>query len=108
MPLAILISMFGHLGRGLELLFFLPQYMLAFIGAVHRTSFSSIPAFTPSVASLLSISLWTLVMFLYAWSVRKRSLWISVFSAPLVILSVTIALNLLLKACGISVALDGP
>ena len=108
MPLAALIGVLGDFHHLAELLFFLPQYMLPFIGAVHRTAVGSVPAFPSPLGGILCLALWALAANLFAWATRTRRIQTTVLAAPLAIVALTILMNLALHAAGIPVELDGP
>lgn len=108
MPLAMLISMIHGLDRLAEVVFFLPGFMLAFFNSVRLTTSGPTPAFPSRIQEFLTILVWGTTAISFAWATRNHRLRISILGAPLAILAVTVVLNLLLKAWGVTVQLNGP
>jgi hypothetical protein len=91
-----------------NVLFFLPQLMLPFFGAVRTSASGSTLAFSAAAQYALSAGLWGSVLIgfmFFAWRCRvRRLLWL----APVVILAVTSIANVALGVAGAGVQLEGP
>jgi len=92
----------------LNLLFFLPQWMFPFFGAVRRSPYESTAVFSSAAQYWLSAGLWTSVAIAYARFARGCRLSRLVWLSPVVIVCVTLLVNAVLGLGGAGVELDGP
>jgi hypothetical protein len=91
-----------------NLLFFMPQLMFPFFGAVRASPYGTTAAFSTAAQYALSAALWGGVAVAYArlgrsWPVHRLA-WLS----PIVIVFVTLTVNWALSLAGTGVQLDAP
>jgi hypothetical protein len=91
-----------------NLLFFMPQLMFPFFGAVRTSPYGTTAAFSTAAQYALSAALWGGVAVAYArlgrsWPVHRLA-WLS----PIVIVFVTLTVNWALSLAGTGVQLDAP
>ena len=92
----------------LDVLFFLPQLMFPFFGAVQRGPSGGTAAFSAAAQYGLTVILWGTVAVAFVYLARRYRLRRLMWLAPVAILAVTLVVNVVLVFAGAGVELDGP